>query len=240
MLVFSITTYANKSRWDEYKAQWSELMLAIYKGQADTYNVLINQGVNLNYKTSDYKLSALSVAIYKEDDKAVKALVQTKKIKNLSSYLMTAAQCSNASTINILMEFGADPNMKNENGHTALMSAVSVGSYNVLVCLLKHGAKVNQNRKVDGMTPLMFAAFNGDLQKTKLLLEYHADKGLRDHDGKIALDYVEMIYPRLEISEKIKTEIRLLLTIDKKTTAANNTQTTPAFGRRGLASRYAQ
>lgn len=186
-------------------------MLAIYNGQADTYNDLIKKGVNLNYVTSDYKLSALEVAIYKEDDKAVKALVQTGKIKNLSSFLLSAAQKSNASIIDILIAFGADPNMRNDSGHTPLMSAASFGSIEVLVCLIKHGANVNQKRKVDGMTPLMFAAFNGDIQKTNILLNHKADRGLRDHNGNCAIDYVEMIYPRFGISEDTKANLRLLL-----------------------------
>jgi len=216
LFLLSLSSFANESRWDEDKDQWSKLMLAIYYGHADTYNALINRGVDFNYQTKDYELSALGVAIYKEDYKAVKALVQTRKIKNLSSSLMIAAQFSNVSIIDILIKFGADPNMNSENGHTALMSAVSDGSSDVLISLLKHGAKVNHQRKVDGMTPLMMAAYNEDIQKTEILLEFKADKGLKDLNGKLAIDYVSMISPQPGISKEAKEKLRLLLKLNKK------------------------
>ena len=49
------------------------------------------------------------------------------------------------------------------------------------------------------------------LRKVKLLLSYNADKYITDKDGKTALDYVDMIYERLNINENTKNKLRQLL-----------------------------
>ena len=91
------------------------------------------------------------------------------------------------------------------------MMAASFGSFGVLESLLKNGAIVKQTRKVDGMTPLMFAAFNGDVKKVKLLLEYGADKYTKDKSGDTALNYVDRIYEHLKVNETTKAELRQIL-----------------------------
>ncbi|WP_416233867.1 ankyrin repeat domain-containing protein [Faecalibacter sp. LW9] len=60
------------------------------------------------------------------------------------------------------------------------MNAASFGSVEIVECLLNNGAKVNQKRDVDGITPLMFATINGDVKKVKFLLAYGADKYSKD------------------------------------------------------------
>lgn len=124
---------------------------------------------------------------------------------------MAACGQKSALIIDLLIKYGANPNDTLENGYAVSMMAASFGSYEVLEELLKHGANVEQTRKVDGMTTLMFAAFNGDLKKVKLLLDNGADKFAKDKNGKTALGYVDDIYERLNVSEKTKNELRQLL-----------------------------
>jgi ankyrin repeat protein len=216
MISFSLTTlYANKERWDDNKKEWSELMIAIYKGQTNKYIRLIKQGADVNYKTSgnnrSMKLTALEVAIRKDNSDAVEALLMTKKIKNPESYLMTASGQNDAKTIDLLIKFGANPKDTLENGYSILMMAASFGSIEVLERLLKHGADVKQTRKVDGITALMLAAFTGQTQKVQMLLNYKADKNVKDKNGDKAINYVDNIYPYLKISETTKNELRNLL-----------------------------
>ena len=190
-------------------------MLAIYNGQIDKVNKLIAQNVDINFITpgtnSNWRLTALEVAIRKDNDVAVEKLLSTKKISKPETYLMTACGQKSAKTVQLLIKYGAKPNDTLENGYSDAMMAVSFGSLKVLECLLKNGANLKQTRKVDGMTILMFAAFNGDAKKVKLLLDFGADKYVEDKSGKSALDYVDQIYEHLKVSETTKAELRQLL-----------------------------
>jgi ankyrin repeat protein len=215
LLVPTLMAYAQKERWDDNKVEWSELMIAIYNCDTGKYNTLIRSGIDVNYETpaikSNFKLTALEIAIRKDNDNTVKALLQTNKIKHPGRYIMTASGQNNAITIDLLIDYGANPNETLKNGYSTLMMAASFGSYEVLRCLLKHGASVKQSRKVDGITALMLAAFNGQTEKVKLLLNYKADKNIKDKNGHTALYYVDMIYPYLNISENTKAKLRSLL-----------------------------
>ena len=212
LLFSTFTVFAHKDKWDDNKREWSELMIAIYNGQTNKFLQLIKQDVDVNYVTNDsWKLTALEVAVRKENEIAVKTLLETKKIKNVQSYLMTACAQQNVSNVNQLIKYGAKPNDTLSNGYSVLMMASSFGSYEIVETLLEQGAKINQTRKVDGITALMLATFNGNVEKVKLLLSYGADKYVTDKNGKTALNYVDEIYERLNISESTKDELRQLL-----------------------------
>jgi ankyrin repeat protein len=215
LILSTLTSFANKERWDDNKQDWSELMIAIYNGQTSKYLKLIEQGINVNFITpgtsSNWRLTALDVAIRKDNGNAVKALLETHKIEHPEKFLMTASGQNSSLTIDLLIKFGANPNDTLENGYSVLMMAASFGSFEVLECLLKHGANVKQTRRVDGITALMLAAFNGQPQKVRLLLDYKADKTIKDKNGETALNYVDNIYPYLKISDKTKTELKSIL-----------------------------
>ncbi|MCE9538844.1 MAG: ankyrin repeat domain-containing protein [Bacteroidetes bacterium] len=211
-VVSTLTTFAHKEKWDDNKTNWSELMLAIYSGQTNKFTKLISEGADVNFRTNgSWKLTALDVAIRKDNEEAANALLSTNKVKQPEDMFMTACGQKSVKNVELLIKYGANVNDTLDNGYSMLMSAASFGSYEILDCLLKNGAKVYQTRKVDGMTPLMFAAFNGEPKKVALLLKYGANKNARDLNGKLALNYVDDIYEHLKISEKTKTEIRELL-----------------------------
>jgi ankyrin repeat protein len=211
----SLTTFAHKEKWDDNKKDWSPLMLAIYNGQVDKVNKLIEQNVDVNFITpgtnSNWRLTALEVAIRKDNDVAVEALLSTNKISKPETYLMTACGQKSAKTVQLLIKYGSKPNDTLENGYSVAMMAASFGSLEILECLVKNGANLKQTRKVDGMTILMFAAFNGDVKKVKLLLDNGAEKHIKDKSGKVALDYVDQIYEHLKVSETTKAELRQFL-----------------------------
>ena len=54
--------------------------------------------------------------------------------------------------------------------------------------LLEKGADIDGVTKKTGRSPLMWAAFRGNLQMTELLLERGADKELMDHEGLNCFD----------------------------------------------------
>jgi ankyrin repeat protein len=130
--------------------------------------------------------------------------------------LMMAARTGKTDAIAVLLESGADVNARETwGGTTALMWAVSERHAGAVRLLLEHGADVNARSyfvpaangrgfegrtpvaaKADGsveefasgwLTPLMFAAREGDLESTRLLVAAGADVNARGGDGKNAL-----------------------------------------------------
>lgn len=59
--------------------------------------------------------------------------------------------------------------------------------YRIIELFLEKGAYVNQTAKT-GTTPLMQAAYKGNLELVELFLKYGADLKLKDKTGKTALD----------------------------------------------------
>jgi ankyrin repeat protein len=90
-----------------------------------------------------------------------------------STPLLYAALYGNADTVRLLLESGAEPNIRNDGGATALMWAV--GDLEKTRLLLEHGADAN-GRSDDGRTPLLIAAGRyGSSAVVKLLLDHGAN-----------------------------------------------------------------
>jgi ankyrin repeat protein len=86
--------------------------------------------------------------------------------------LMAAAAFADAATVARLLEAGADPNIANDAGATALMWAA--GDSAKAAALIEHGADVNA-RSADGRTPLVIAAGAPDgTAAVKLLIQHGA------------------------------------------------------------------
>jgi hypothetical protein len=75
-----------------------------------------------------------------------------------------------------------------------LHSAAAARSVSIARLLLEHGARVNarQGRTDRGFTPLMEAAFNGQVEMVELLLGHGADPSMKDDDGKSAVDHARV------------------------------------------------
>ncbi len=83
---------------------------------------------------------------------------------------MSAAFAGETNTIRVLVECGADVNLSNENGWTALLSAASCGHMDIVKLLLSSGADANSADK-GGDTPLTVAAKGGHDGVVRLLKE---------------------------------------------------------------------
>lgn len=96
-----------------------------------------------------------------------------------STPLMYAALYGDADTVRQLLEAGADPNVRNEAGATALMWAVD--DLDKTRLLLKAGADANA-RSDDGRTPLLSATGRvGCAEVVKLLLDHKANPSATAH-----------------------------------------------------------
>ena len=96
-----------------------------------------------------------------------------RKGPNGSTPLMYATLYGDAESMRLLLEAGADPNIRNEAGATALMWAVD--DLDKTRLLIRSGADVNA-RSDDGRTPLLIAtARPGSYDVVKLLLDHQAN-----------------------------------------------------------------
>ena len=88
--------------------------------------------------------------------------------------------------VKFLIDNGADVNLKNNGGMTALMSASDV-SHELIELLIKSGARVNE---VDdnGKSALMYAIISSsDIEVVKFLIDNGANVNLKSNDGETAL-----------------------------------------------------
>ncbi len=206
-------SFAHKEKWDDNKQGWTPLILAVYNNDSKEFNKLLNKKVDVTIraKSPSWPLNALDVAIFKNNFEAVKKLVQTGKFKSLQDYFENSCIHGNKQIVDFFISKGVNVNRYSENGHSSLMSACSSGSHEIVESLIKSGAELNHQREVDGITGLMLAAFNGDLKSVEILLKNGADKKIKDKNGERAYDYVDQIYPRLNVTEETKKKLKQLL-----------------------------
>jgi len=95
--------------------------------------------------------------------------------------------------VRLLLERGARVDTPSSNGMKVmpLHSAAASRSVPIARLLLDRGAPVNarQGDGEHGFTPLMEAAYNGQLEMVDLLVTRGADRSLRDRDGNRAADH---------------------------------------------------
>jgi ankyrin repeat protein len=93
----------------------------------------------------------------------------------------------NTDVVRLLLDRGADPRRK-KGEYTALHRATGLCPMESVRLLLERGADVNA-RDMSGVTPLVGAAFAGNVEMVRLLIKHGADVNARSDDGKSILEY---------------------------------------------------
>ncbi|XP_008204936.2 putative ankyrin repeat protein RF_0381 [Nasonia vitripennis] len=171
----------------------SVLHYAILSGSNEVIDILIQNGADLE-AVDERGWSAMHIAvlvlstgsnIFIDHDGVS---LDTRNILNLRP-TRVAIDLTRERIVCMLLDHGANINMKTQEGHFPLFYAVITGHRNMVKLLISKGAGLN-NQTVDGETALIAACQRGLSKIVEILLCNHADVALKSKHGAIALSSV--------------------------------------------------
>jgi ankyrin repeat protein len=177
---------------DQDEAGNTLLINAALYGSAEQVKYLLAHGANVN-ATNNAGVTALMRAA--GDNTIVKLLVDRGADVNARSGLgntpliLSARSYNGAEAVALLLECGAEVKATNNFGASAILTAAASGNLKTVKLLLDHSADPNSHAAPSqegtlwggGRTPLMWAAFRGDLPLAKLLVK--AGARVNEPDG---------------------------------------------------------
>ena len=131
------------------------LNLAVQVGHYKIAEALLDLGAQVNSHDVGYKSTALHVACAKRD----------------------------VETVKLLIDHGAEVNLKSINGWVPLIDASIRGRTDIVRLLLDHGADVNLQADTSGQTAPHHACWYGHTETVQVLLERGADVNIRNVKG---------------------------------------------------------
>ncbi len=96
--------------------------------------------------------------------------------------LMWAVMRDYTEIVKLLLDMGADPNIRTKLGETALIDASTSGNIDIVQMLLDKEANPNVKDE-DGFSPLLQSVKRRHREITKLLLNHGADPDIQDDEG---------------------------------------------------------
>jgi ankyrin repeat protein len=155
-------------------AKGTILMVACHWGDGDLVRRLLDRGARAADDVS-YQYSSLLYACAKNMDvEIIKALLAAGADVNQCGLgdvpLTWAVDWGNIAVARVLIEAGADLQLLNHHGETALAHACEYGDTEIVRLLLDAGADVHCRGTAYGRTPLHYAKFEGHKEIVKMLL----------------------------------------------------------------------
>jgi len=161
---------------------WSPLMFAAYTGKVDSVKLLLEKGAN-PYLRSRSGANATEIASNKNHPEVVK-LINNNGLKR-------AINDKDVPRIKQMLLAGADPDISNEKGLTALIVVLSKDTtLEDVQYVLSYGASVNLEEQ-DGWSPLHFAAFYGILPVAEHLILAGANCSSKTKSGYLSEVYAD-------------------------------------------------
>lgn len=151
------------------------LQCAAEWGARDTAEMLIGRGSKID----------MTVAAGLCDEEMMRSLLALgADIKGSEELpLDTMVRCRRQDSVEFLLSFGADPNVRDSYGCTPLFHAIGCGNMSIPRMLISHGADVRAMMR-DHRTPLHFASdYDGHDEFAALLISNGADVNAQDDSG---------------------------------------------------------
>jgi ankyrin repeat protein len=180
MTLLAVGAAVSVARADDkaVKTPEQKLFHSILQNEVANVKALLNTGINPNARVKPDKEDAWYIQ-RPEDDQSPPLLVVAASF---------GAVGDDSAIVQMLLEKGADTNVKDRQGITPLMKASQLGWATSMRMLLEHGAKVNV-KDADGRTPLMFSMGNRGISAAAVLLDKGAEVNAKDSMGQTALMY---------------------------------------------------
>ena len=127
---------------------WSPLFFAADNSNSDIVSLLVNNGADINL-ISDEGITPLLIANDVESIKKKKKTTNINKANNngITPLIAFSGREISPEAINILLENGADVNVVDKDGETALSSAIEYGNFEIALILLENNANPNLSSK---------------------------------------------------------------------------------------------
>lgn len=162
----------------------TELHLCTRNDDAEkAVELVLNDGVDINIPAKSNRTPLLWASL-SSSSQFIKTLVDLGADVNVQrtddkvAPLILAAYWNNYMATRVLLEYGADANIKDEAGNTPLHDSARLGFFTVSHLLIESGCNVNL-RNNSGKTPLYVAVEKKHQHLVKLLLESNADVNIR-------------------------------------------------------------
>ena len=176
-LVFPPDNIWNVSKFD-FAYTCPPLFLAAANGNLDILSYLFEQGGNVNASSSSEYADPWSLPSEFDDYLPI-----------WRTPLIVALTNGHNDAFTFLIDKGADVNLQDHVGYTALHHAVESRNFDAVSCLVHNGADVNLFTSINKHTPLMSACQFHNMDAINVLLNKGADVNLQDRDGKSALHF---------------------------------------------------
>jgi len=125
-------------------------------------------------------------------DKPGSTIVNSRDLTSGDTGLHIVAQRRDVLWMRFLLQRGADPDIRNKKGLTALQMATTLGFTEGVEALIKGGADVNVADQT-GETPLIAAVHQRNTELVRVLLDKGADPDRNDNSGRSARQYMELM-----------------------------------------------
>ena len=176
------------NKQEKWPRSFTAVSSASSGGHLDCVKLLTEAGADVNIKTS-YGDNSLHRACMNSHTSVVQYLVEHCAVDlnalndDKNTALMLAIICNNKGnnitnnnleSVRVLLQHGADVNIQDRKGRSALWHSCYYGKEAAAEALLQHGATVDIQEQYN-RTPLMWSCCQGNPAMTEILLQYGAD-----------------------------------------------------------------